>query len=200
MFKTLREQFRANQELKRRIRLEEWEQQKRWREEDRSARQKALQDNSVDLAEHNANLKTAAGVSYLTLICHEDTWTFVAVEAFGLWKPVWTQSNPGMTDWCPDWAEATKFTVPPNLPMRRITKQQEGMQKVILSGHNLVRILDTLREGTASDDIARSARCMTLYGKFAEFVALVDPEAAAGQTTGIEFRIDDSVAEGFVDQ
>lgn len=123
VLKTWRSEFRAGQELKRRIALERWEQEKRWREEDRAARQKALQDNVVNLAEHNANLKTAAGVSYLTLVCHEDTWTFMATEAYGIWKPQWTQSEPGVAYFCPDWSEAGKFTASPNLPPRRITQQ-----------------------------------------------------------------------------
>ncbi|MFD5098934.1 hypothetical protein [Streptomyces albidochromogenes] len=193
MLKTWRAEFRAGQELKRRIELERWEQEKRWGEEDRAARQKALQDNAVDLSEHNATLKTAAAVSYLTLVCHEDTWTFMATEAYGIWKPQWTQSDPGGPYFCPDYSQASKFTASPNLPRRRITKEDNGMQTVLLSGHNLVRLLDVLREGSAADDVVRSARCVRLYNKLAEFVALVDPDAPAGQTTGVEFRIDDSV-------
>ncbi|MYX18384.1 hypothetical protein GTY67_34105 [Streptomyces sp. SID8374] len=86
MLKTWREEYRANQAARRRIELEQWEQEKRWREEDRAARQKAVAENAVDLAVHNANVKAAASVSYLTLVCHEDTWTFMATRAFGQWE------------------------------------------------------------------------------------------------------------------
>lgn len=92
MFKTWREEYRTNQAARRQIALERWEQEKRWREEDRAARQKAIAENSAELAVHNSNVKAAASVSYLTLVCHEDTWTFMAARAFGQWKPEWTQS------------------------------------------------------------------------------------------------------------
>ncbi|MGW6836305.1 hypothetical protein ACWGCI_23265, partial [Streptomyces sp. NPDC054949] len=198
LFKTWREQYQANQEMKRRIELERWEQEKRWREEDRAAKRKVLQDNAVFLSEHNEHLKVAAGISYLTLVCHEDTWTFVATVAFGIWRPAWVTSvrNAIGIASAPRWDDVTNFTVDPNLPDGRITKlvlEKDGMQKVVLSGHNLVRILDTLREGSAAEDIVQSARCVRLYNRFAEFVGLVDPDVPAGQTTGVEFRIDDSL-------
>ncbi len=68
------------------------------------------------------------------------------------------------------------------------------MQHTVLSGHNLVRILETLRSGSASDDLPTSARCRALYTKFARFVAQVDPQAPAGRSTGVEYRIDDTFA------
>ncbi|MEU6460167.1 hypothetical protein [Streptomyces sp. NPDC047065] len=203
MFKTWREQYRASQELKRQIEREQWEQEKQWREEDRAARQKALAENAVDLAAHNENLKAATGVSYLTLACHEDTWSFMAARAFGIWLPSWTQStwasSLGAT-YGPNGQEAQAFTVDPNLPKGRIKKVggQAGMQEILLSGHNLVQLLNALREGTAEDDVAVSARCGRLYGKLAEFVHLVDPTAPAGKTTGIRYQIDDSVDSGHV--
>lgn len=83
----------------------------------------------------------------------------------------------------------------PNLPVGRITKTEHGIQEIILSGHNLLQSLDALREGTGSDTLSHAARCRTLYGKFAEFVDLVDPEAPAGQTRGIKYQIDDSYLE-----
>ncbi|XVV39788.1 hypothetical protein ACQPXT_41005 (plasmid) [Streptomyces sp. CA-100214] len=91
MLKTWREEYRANQALKRKIALEQWEQEKRWREEDRAARLKVIAENAPALAAHNEHIRTATGVSYLTLVCHEDTWTFMAVRAFGQWKPYWTK-------------------------------------------------------------------------------------------------------------
>lgn len=39
-----------------------------------------------------------------------------------------------------------------------------------------------------------------LHNKLAEFVELVDPDAEAGQTTGVTFRIDDSVDAEHVTQ
>ncbi|MFB8314671.1 hypothetical protein ACFC5T_40135 [Streptomyces sp. NPDC055961] len=207
MFKTWREEYRASQALKRQIEQEQWEQEKQWREEDRAERKKVLAENSVSLELHNDNLRAATGVSYLTLVCHEDTWTFMARRAFGQWEPHWTQSaapasivniphSPGST-------EAKQFKVNPNLPDGRIKKiadglTRRGMQEVLLSGHNLVQILTALHEGTKEDDVALSARCGRLYDKFVEFVDLVDPEAEAGKTTGIRFHIDDSVDAAYV--
>ncbi|MEU3954044.1 hypothetical protein AB0F45_17255 [Streptomyces achromogenes] len=202
MLKAWREEFRANQAMKRQIELERWEQEKGWREEDRAARQKALAENAVGLKEHNDNIRAATGVSYLTLVCHEDTWTFMAIRAFGQWKPAWTQSTrpPGTMDrpHHPGILEEQRFTVDPNLPEGRIRKVADGhtgagMQEVLLSGHNLAQLLKALREGAQEDDVAASARCSRLYNKLVEFVDLIDPDAESGQTTGIRYRIDDSM-------
>ncbi|MCK2145295.1 hypothetical protein MWG58_31210 (plasmid) [Streptomyces sp. WAC00276] len=202
MLKTWREEYRANQAAKRRIEQEEWEQEKRWREEDRAARLKAVAENAVDPAEHNQNLKAATGVSYLTLVCHEDTWTFMAIRAFGQWKPEWTQSTPHeMHDaggGSPNYLDSSRFTVDPNLLKGRIKKlptgtNKAGMQQITLSGHNLTQLLASLHQGAKEEDIADSARCGRLYGKLVEFLDLLDPDAEAGQTTGITFQIDDSV-------
>lgn len=194
MFRMLCEQYQADQEQRRAIRAERWEQEKRWREEDRAAFRRAREENAVDMDAHNETMKAAAGVSYLTLVCHEDTWTFAATQAFGVWKPGWLSSSyhpyGGLG---PSGAPDEQFTVHPNLPAGRIRKEVDGMLAVTLSGHNLVRILDTLHSGTRAEDLAHTARCRTLYGKLAEFVALIDPDAPAGRTTGIEFRIDNSV-------
>ncbi|MEV8435047.1 hypothetical protein [Streptomyces chartreusis] len=208
MLKTWREEYRANQALKRKIELEQWEQEKRWREEDRAAQQKVIAENAPALATHNEHMKTATGVSYLTLVCHEDTWTFMAIRAFGQWKPAWTQSTSASlvrVPHSPEWAESGRFTVDPNLPDGRIKKLgtvsgRNGLQQVLLSGHNLTQILSTLYEGTKEDDAAASARCSRLYNKLVEFVELVDPNAEAGQTTGVTFRIDDSVDAAHVMQ
>ncbi|MEU6299814.1 hypothetical protein [Streptomyces erythrochromogenes] len=199
MFKTWREEYKANQAMKRQIDLEQWEQEKKWREEDRAAREKALADNTASLDEHNDNIRAATGVSYLTLVCHEDTWTFMAVRAFGQWKPSWTQSTrmAGAPDrpHHPSIMEETGFTIDPNLPEGRIRKisDHQGMQEVLLSGHNLAQLLNVLHEGTKEDDVALSARCTRLYNKLVEFVELLDPVAEAGQTTGVRYSIDDSV-------
>ncbi|MEU1826642.1 hypothetical protein ABZ502_29955 [Streptomyces abikoensis] len=195
MFKTLREQYIADQEQKRAIRAEQWAQGKRWKEEDRAVRLKAQQENSVDLAEHNVTMKTAASVSYLTLVCHEDTWTFIAKQAFGFWCPDWDNSEleKGKGPW--DWNSYDRVRPNPNLTKGRIKKLEAGMQEVLLSGHNLVRILETLRNGTEEVRLAHAARCKTLYGKLAQFVALVDPALPTGQSTGVPYRIDDSLRQ-----
>ncbi|WP_052489862.1 hypothetical protein [Streptomyces sp. 150FB] len=182
--------------------MEQWEQEKRWREEDRAARQQAVADNTLALASHNEHLRTATGVSYLTLVCHEDTWTFMAARAFGQWKPVWTQSTRPSSIlemlYAPERQESTRFTSDPNLPPGRIKKlgtvsDRAGLQQVLLSGLNLTQLLGALHEGTKENDTATSARCSRLYSKLVEFVELVNPDAEAGQTTGVTFRIDDSV-------
>lgn len=67
------------------------------------------------------------------------------------------------------------------------------MQQVLLSGHNLTQLLSSLHEGSKEEDIGASARCSRLYGKLVEFVSLIDPDAEAGQTTGVTYRIDDSL-------
>ncbi|MFF3712845.1 hypothetical protein [Streptomyces phaeochromogenes] len=53
--------------------------------------------------------------------------------------------------------------------------------------------MSALYEGAKEDDVTASARCRWLYNKLAEFVELVDPDAEASQTTGVAFRVDDSV-------
>ncbi|MEU4032319.1 hypothetical protein [Streptomyces anulatus] len=199
MYKTWREEYRANQATRRQIELEQWEQEKRWREEDRAARQKAIAENAVDLAVHNEKVRAATGVSYLTLVCHEDTWTFMATRAFGQWKPKWTQSvENSAVPYAPKWDEVSGFTVDPNLPEGRIKKvvngtARHGMQQVLLSGYNLTQLLSSLHEGSKEEDVAASARCSRLYNKLVEFVDLLDPGAEAGQTTGVTYRIDDSL-------
>ncbi|MFF3843458.1 hypothetical protein [Streptomyces sp. NPDC001930] len=204
MLKAWREEYRANQAMKRQIELEQWEQEKGWREEDRAARQKVIAENTADLEEHNENIRAAMGVSYLTLVCHEDTWTFTAGRAFGIWKPDWITSTPSspLTNipGRPTSTEALKFTVHPNLPEGRIKKVTplRGMQEVLLSGHNLAQLLGALHEGTKEDDVVASARCNRLYNKLVEFVDLVDPGAESGQTTGVRYRIDDSVDSAHV--
>lgn len=207
MFKTWAEEYRANQAQKRKIELEQWEQEKRWREEDRATRQEVIAENAPALAAHNEHLKTATGVSYLTLVCHEDTWTFMAARAFGQWKPAWTQSKPTIAaaGYAPMWDEVGKFTVDPNLTEGRIKKLNSisgrtGLQEVLLSGHNLTQLLSALYEGAQEDDVAASARCNRLYNKLAEFVELVDPDAESGQTTGVMFRIDDSIDAAHIKQ
>ncbi|MFD4756419.1 hypothetical protein [Streptomyces sp. NPDC058426] len=169
MFKTLLEQWQANQEQKRAIAAEKWEQEKRWRDEQREEdRQKAAEKEEIrkekeqKQAEENARrdetyislyrwhlglMEKAATVSYVSLLCHEDTWTFMARRAFGAWSPEWVtsivQDQPGQDG---PTAKDRSFSKDPNLPPGRIIKQDNGMQTVELSGDNLVTILDSLWE------------------------------------------------------
>src|SRR5205085_6998904 len=127
----------------------QWEQEKRWREEDRAASLAARERDLVDLQEHKGALTKAAGISYLSLVCHEDSWTFIARETFGIWRPWWVTSHTA--SWFmrngtePTPQEAYQFRMSPNLAPGRITKHKDGMQTVQLSGHNLVHILEALR-------------------------------------------------------
>lgn len=169
MFKTLLEQWQANQEQKRAIATEKWEQEKRWREEDREekrlkeAAQEELRQEEVRKQEerqareretytalykwHLELMQKAATVSYVSLICHEDTWTFLARRAFGAWSPEWVtsvvQDQPGQGG---PTGKQGSFKKDPNLTPGRITKQDNGMQTVEVSGDNLVTILDSLWE------------------------------------------------------
>lgn len=206
MFKALKtlvttfvEQYARNQQLERELRAQRGEQERRWREEDRSVLRAALAANRVALEQHNATLRRAAGVSFLTLRCHEDTWTFLARTAFGAWEPGWTQSTRDPYDRVgPTAAGEARLTTDPNLPPGRITKADGGMQDVQLSGHNLVLVLDSLRAATASDLTATGARARTLYDRLASFTAKLDPAAPTGRTTGILWRIDDSLHSRYV--
>ncbi|MGR3935316.1 hypothetical protein [Streptomyces sp. BRA346] len=88
MFKTLLEQWKANQEQKRAIAAERWEQEKQWREEDRQesrAREAAERERKeAETARSEETYRTiyqahlrvmqkAATISYVSLTCHEDT-------------------------------------------------------------------------------------------------------------------------------
>jgi len=149
---------------------------------------------AVDQQTHVSAMRRAAGVSYLTLVCHEDTWTFVARRAFGAWEPQWVTSLNASRR-TEDHPFYQRFRVEPNLPVGRITKFKAGMQETVLSGHNLVEILAALRRGERQRDQVVAARCRTLYGKFHEFVSRIDPDAASATTTGVRFWICDSVSD-----
>ncbi len=199
LIKTFVEQYARNQQLKRDLLAQRGEQERRWREEDRVILRAALAANRVALEQHNDTLRRAAGVSYLTLRCHEDTWTFLARTAFGVWEPAWTQSTRDPYDRVgPTATRAAHFTTNPNLPPGRITKADGGMQDVQLSGHNLVHLLDALHEATTSELTATGARARTLYDRLASFTAKLDPAAPTGRTTGILWRIDDSLHSQYV--
>ncbi|MGW0845564.1 hypothetical protein ACWD26_36605 [Streptomyces sp. NPDC002787] len=197
--KTFVEQYAKNQQVKRDLLVQRGEQERRWREEDRTVLRAALAANRVALDQHNGTLRRAAGVSYLTLRCHEDTWTFLARTAFGIWEPGWTQSTRDPYDRVgPGATKAARFTADPNLPPGRITKADGGMQDVLVSGHNLVLLLDALREATTAEATANGARSRTLYDRLAAFTAKLDPTAPPGRTTGVLCRIDDSLHSQYV--
>ncbi|GHE39236.1 hypothetical protein [Streptomyces capitiformicae] len=199
LVKTVLAQYVKNQQLKRDLKAQRGEQERQWREEDRAVLQAALAANRAALEPHNGTLQRAAGVSYITLRCHEDTWTFMARTAFGVWEPSWTQSTRDPYDRIgPSPAKAVHFTANPNLPAGRITKADGGMQDIQLSGHNLVVVLDALYEATTSEPSANGARCKTLYDKLASLTAKLDPSAPPGRTTGVLCRIDDSMHHQYV--
>ncbi|MEU6799403.1 hypothetical protein [Streptomyces neyagawaensis] len=199
LVKTFVEQYTRNQQLGRELRVQREEQERRWREEDRAVLLAALAENRVALDEHNRTLRRAAGVSYITLRCHEDTWTFMARAAFGVWEPNWTQSTRDPYDRIgPGVSKAGRFTADPNLPPGRVTKAEGGMQDVLLSGQNLVLVLDALHTATTAELSATGARSRTLYDRLASFTAKLDPGAPPGRTTGILCRIDDSLHTQYV--
>ncbi|MFJ9167357.1 hypothetical protein ACIRN5_23645, partial [Lysinibacillus fusiformis] len=100
------------------------------------------------------------------------------LRAFGMWKPNWIKSTFDGNYWNgPNLAARGPFKVDPNLREGRIKRLDGGLLSVQLSGHNLLPILESLRTGSAGEGLANAARCRTLYGKFAAFVALIDPDA-----------------------
>ncbi|MFE7275875.1 hypothetical protein [Streptomyces sp. NPDC057623] len=196
MLKALVEQFVESRRHKRDLANRRWQQEERWREEDRAVDLAARAANEVSATRHGEVMRRLAGISYVTLRCHEDTWTFMARAAFGVWKPFWSQSTYDAGNRAgPDGRHLALFTAGPNLPKGRITKGADGMQDVFVSGHNLVRILDALRTVTRSDDPARAAQGRTLYEKLSAVAGMMDPAEPAGRTTGFIVRIDDSLGE-----
>lgn len=214
MLKILMDQWKANQEQKRAIAAERWEQEKRWREEDRdTTRQKqvaaqervdaesqkkeeeaARQEETYRLVyrEHLRVLKKAATVSYVSLNCHEDTWTFLARRAFGTWSPEWLTSVSQDSEETENTGPQGKagFIKDPNLVPGRITKHANGMQTVEVSGANLVAILESLWEGAYSRNIYKALTdfdpnrraCGPLHTRFSDW--LDNLEAGLGQRAG----------------
>ncbi|MEU1315049.1 hypothetical protein [Streptomyces tibetensis] len=139
-------------------------------------------------------LRTAATISYVSLTCHEDTWTFLARRAFGTWSPEWLTSVaqegsdvPGPTK------KTVAFTKNPN------TKHENGMQTVEVSGDNLVAILERLWDGAYSRnpyktlmdlDPNRSA-CGPLHARISSWLEDLEPGSASkpGRTLVLDERI-----------
>ncbi|MGW7620821.1 hypothetical protein ACWGLG_34290 [Streptomyces antimycoticus] len=218
MFKTLLEQWKANQEQKRKIAAERWEQEKQWREEDRAAElQKKEEADKRRLQEQEEEEKKkqerqelynwlyrkhldaqhkAGTVSYIDLVCHEDTWTYIARRAFGMWEPGWVTSQKGTGGDGPGTADGA-FTKDPNLVEGRISKQSDGMQTVQVSGDNLVTILDVLYEHQwgvkGVYDEAKSAG-WPLYKRIEGFLEELDSASVAepGHKLVIDQRINGS--------
>lgn len=230
MFSTLLEQWKANQEQKRAIAGERWEQEKRWKEEEReetrereaAAREKkAAEDlaaqeekaaeeerrqklyNTLYIAHHEV-LKRAATVSYVRLTCHEDTWTFIARRAFGTWSPEWLTSVPSNPPQPGAPGPKISFTKNPNLTPGRITKQDNGMQTVEVSGDNLVTILEhcfeTMYQASwnpimrlMDKDPNRSA-CGPLYRRISDWLEGMESGSVSqpGHTLMLDERIEDA--------
>ena len=188
-------EYAKNQQHKRDLATLRQEQELRWKEEDRAVRLAESARNSAGLEDHATCMRQLAGLSYVTLRCHEDTWTFISRVAFGLWEPEWTQSTWTSYRCGPDLTQAHRFTVDPNLPDGRITKKACGMQDVFVSGHNLVRILDALRTAARSDDLTHGCRARTLYERVAAIATAVDRTRPTGQSTGVVIPIDDSLGK-----
>jgi hypothetical protein len=188
-------EYAKNQQHKRDLAALRQEQELRWKEEDRAVRLAESARNSAGLKDHAESMRRLAGLSYVTLRCHEDTWTFIARVAFGQWVPAWTQSEWSSYRHGPDATQLHRFTVDPNLPDGRIRKANYGMQDVFVSGHNLVSILDALRTAAQSDDLTRGCRARTLYEKIAAIAAAVDPTQLTSQSTGVVVPIDDSLGK-----
>ncbi|MCT2547406.1 MULTISPECIES: hypothetical protein [Streptomyces] len=223
MFKALVEQWQSNQEQKRAIAAEKWEQEKRWREEDREEQrqrraeeEKQQEEQKQERAAEEARreettralygahldvLQKAATVSYVSLTCHEDTWTFLARRAFGTWSPEWLTSvvrdHPGQAG--PVAKQAT-FKKNPNLSPGRITKQDNGMQTIEVSGDNLVTIIEELwqtafgRTGYLAlmdTDPNRSA-CGPLYRRIRTWLDSLEPGTVnkPGHTLVLDERLD----------
>ncbi|MFF0486736.1 hypothetical protein [Streptomyces sp. NPDC004435] len=223
MFKALAAQWQENQKQKRAIAAEKWEQEKRWREEDREEqRQKRAEDarqqqeqereRAAEQARreetttmlyrmHLDVLNAAATVSYITLTCHEDTWTFLARRAFGTWSPEWltsvVQDQPGQAG--PVAKQAT-FKKNPNLSPGRITKQDSGMQTIEVSGDNLVTILEALWETAYGqsgylalmDTDPNKSACAPLYRRFKAWLEGLEPGTVSkpGHTLVLDERLD----------
>jgi len=195
LFTFVRE-YAKNQQHKRDLEARRQEQELRWKEEDRARRLAESAKNAANLGDHAEALRRLAGVSLVTLRCHEDTWTFMAQAAFGQWEPHWVKSTLGsLYERGPSSWEVGRFTVEPNLPSGRIDKKPGGMQDVLVSGHNLVRILDTLRAATGSSDLTHGCRARTLYEKITAIASVVDLARPSGQSTGVVVPIGDSLGE-----
>ncbi len=76
-------EYTKNQQHKRDLATLRQERELRWKEEDHAVRLAESARNSAGLKDHAESMRRLAGLSYVTLRCHEDTWTFIARVAFG---------------------------------------------------------------------------------------------------------------------
>ncbi|MFK4213905.1 hypothetical protein [Streptomyces sp. NPDC030920] len=144
-----RQEQRQERAEKEKIRQEEEKEKEMLRQEEQQKKAekwaRTEETYSILYTAHLGVMKKAATASYVSLICHEDTWTFIARSAFGMWSPDWltsvVQEQPGQGG---PVSKEGSFTKDPNLTPGRITKQDNGMQTIEVSGDNLVTILDQL--------------------------------------------------------
>ncbi|MFD4176166.1 hypothetical protein [Streptomyces anulatus] len=166
-------------------------------EEERNQKEKGKRNSDLYGQLHGVHhdlLNTAGTVSFVQLECHEDTWSYIARQAFGMWQPRWTTSVLGEAGGPP--ADG-KFIKDPNLSEGRIVKHSNGMQVIIVSGDNLTRILEVLFDRTYNFILAGSlndkdhlhrATSRPLYRRLKKIVQEVDQTDR--HTTGRKFCID----------
>ncbi|MCY0924016.1 hypothetical protein OS965_38845 [Streptomyces sp. H27-G5] len=123
---------------------------------------------------HRLRLSTAAAVSSVVIVCHEDTWAFVERLVF-----------PGA---------GTGFHIPfhgsvdpKHFPGERCRIERgTGMATVTVSGPHLVRCLTIFRAVLAAgsdhvlQDAQRYAMSKRLYARFSGLVDSIDPDTSSG--------------------
>ncbi|MGI5447397.1 hypothetical protein ACQEVM_16745 [Streptomyces sp. CA-243310] len=168
--------------------------------EQRAEAERRKETDAILTRWHLDVMKRAAAVSYVSLICHENTWTFLAHKSFGNWAPTWTTSTvqeragrggPGPKD--------KPFSKDPKLSVGRITKFDNGIQRIEVSGDNLVRILDKLWDSSfgshlyvaMTDTSPNRAWCGPLYKRFSDWLEEVEalPADALGHSLVLDERI-----------
>lgn len=140
---------------------------------------------------HVAAMQRAIGLSFVHVTLHEDTWTFIARSSFGIWEARWDTSTSHGDPSSPHRSHHFPHGAP-NLQRGQIVKHQDGMQTVLLSGHNLVTILASLRAGSRSNwnSEANKARHRTLYVKLRDFAMCIDLSAERSGTPAPGLAID----------
>ncbi|MGO4459401.1 hypothetical protein AB4039_19200 [Streptomyces sp. M-16] len=159
LFKSVSEQLAAAKE-------------RRERRAEEAARQSAAREEFE--GRHRLRLSTAAAVSSVVIVCHEDTWAFVERLVF---------PTPG-----------TGFHIPfhgsvdsQHFPGERCRVDRgTGMATVTLSGPHLVRCLTIFRAVLAAgadhvlQDAQRYAMSKRLYARFSSLVDSIDPDTSSG--------------------
>lgn len=144
------EQWRSARTLRRSAAAEEREEKRRFQER------------------HCLLLCKAAGIAWVQVVCHEDTWRFVERTVF-----------PPADGIVAIWLGAEDF------PQERIVRGAAGMVTVTVSGPHLVRCL-TMLYGEAvggpafPSHPARYAMATCLYASLGEMVERIDPSSCRG--------------------